>query len=511
MTAKTLMIAGTMSSVGKSLITAGLCRLFAREGVRVAPFKAQNMSNNAAVCRDGGEIGRAQYIQAMAAGMDATVDMNPILLKPEADHKSQIIVHGRPVGSRSGWDYYALRERYQHAVHESLDRLRSEFDLILIEGAGSIAELNLMHSDIVNLSVARYANAPIILVGDIDRGGIFAQLLGTHGLLEPEDRARIRGFIVNKFRGQIELFSQGEHNGVAILEARSGGVPVLGVVPYLRAHGIPDEDAAAFAPGTEKRPDLPTICVIKLPHISNFDDFEPLKEEPNLNLVFSDRVEDINRAAAIILPGTKSTVADLMFLRSQGLAGRIAACAARGTPVVGICGGFQMLGERIDDPPGVEGQPGTSVAGLGLLPVRTVFGTEKTARQGTYQVLPASGFLRELAGATLSGYEIHQGQTTGTGNLFQPLFGFKHDTALDTSLGTTYGAISADGAIFGTYLHGIFGNDAFRSAWLRSLGIVPTERPYAQRQGESFDRFADHLARHLDITRIREILSEGIP
>lgn len=499
MTAKMLMLMGSMSSVGKSLLTAGFCRIFTRKGLRVLPFKAQNMSNNAAVCLNGGEIGRAQAVQAAAAGVQATVQMNPVLLKPEADHKSQLILLGKLQGSFSGTDYYAMRNQLWQPITESLESLRSEADLVLIEGAGSIAELNLLKNDVTNLAIARYAKAPCLLIGDIDRGGIFAQLAGSWWLLSEADRKFIRGFIVNKFRGEIKLFSE----GTRILSERSDGTPVAGVVPYLPDHGIADEDAAAFSSVGMKSPAARKICVVKLLHISNFDDFDPLKYEPMVNLVFCDRPDEMRGAAAILLPGTKNTLGDMQWLVQSGMADAIQDASRQGAAVVGICGGFQLMGEQIRNPlrleSGIE-----ACAGLGLLPVETVMAGSKKVSQTEMQLISVSGFLNSLQGLTVQGYEIHYGETQST----HPIFKVKR--AGQEKFDGFDGAIAADGKSFGTYLHGLFDNDGFRSAWLRALDIEPSGLSFRTMVSQSFDRLADHLEEHLDIALIEQIIDQGI-
>ncbi|MGC8782545.1 MAG: cobyric acid synthase, partial [Anaerolineae bacterium] len=354
MTAKTLMIQGAASSVGKSLLVTGLCRLYARRGLRVAPFKAQNMSNNAGVTPAGGEIGRAQVTQAEACGIPPHVDMNPVLLKPEADSRSQVVVLGKKLDTLPARDYYRRKAGLWEVVTAALARLRAGNDLVIIEGAGSPAELNLKRGDIVNMAVARHAQAPVLLVGDIDKGGIFAQLLGTLWLLEPEERPLVKGLIVNKFRGDPDLFA----DGVRILEER-GGVPVLGVVPWLHDHGIAEEDGAGLLERGDTLPlslqcsdasPLLHIAVIKLPRIANFDDFDPLAVEPGVRVRFVRTPEALGRPDAIILPGTKHTLADLAWLHGVGLADALLDLARRGTALVGICGGYQMLGRIIRDP-----------------------------------------------------------------------------------------------------------------------------------------------------------------
>jgi len=484
MTARVLMVQGTSSSAGKSLLVAALCRIFARRGVRVAPFKAQNMSNNAAVCADGAEIGRAQAVQAAAARIEPTAEMNPILLKPEADARSQVVVMGRPWRTLPAGAYYRRKAELWPVVTAALDRLRAAYELVVIEGAGSPAELNLREGDIVNMAVARYAEAPVLLVGDIDRGGVFAQLLGTLWLLPPEERALVRGLVVNKFRGDPALFA----DGVRILEER-GGVPVLGVIPYLPDLAIPEEDAVAIS-----NPQSPIsnpqylifnaqhvldIAIIRLPRIANFDDFDPLAAEPGVQVRYVASPQALGRPHAVILPGTKSTVADLTWLRAQGLADAICELAAQGTAVVGICGGYQMLGRVIRDPHHVESPVGET-PGLGLLPVETTFVGEKATHRVEAQVLGGPGWLATLAGATVHGYEIHMGRTRGG----EPWLEITVRSGTPVRLGD--GAVSEDGRIWGCYLHGLFENAVLRQAWLASLGQGSrgAEEPRSQERGQ---------------------------
>lgn len=385
------MVQGTTSSSGKSLLVTALCRIFARRGMRIAPFKAQNMSNNAAVCPDGSEIGRAQAVQAMAAGIEPQAEMNPILLKPEADSRCQVVLNGRVWRTVFAREYYHYKPQLWPSVTAALDRLRADYDLVIIEGAGSPAELNLKAGDLVNMAVARYAQSPVLLVGDIDRGGIFAQLLGTLWLLPPEERALVRATVVNKFRGDISLFAE----GVRILEERSG-IPVLGIVPYLDRVRVPDEDAVAI----EERKylldlritqtTLPSgevdIVVIRLPRISNFDDFDALVGEPGVHVRYVASPEALGSPHAIILPGSKSTLDDLKWLRTRGLADAIREFAARGGAVVGICGGYQMLGRVIRDPMHIE-SPEEEVTGLDLLPVETTFASDKATHRVAARIL----------------------------------------------------------------------------------------------------------------------------
>jgi adenosylcobyric acid synthase len=495
MTARVLMIQGTSSSVGKSLLTAALCRIFSRRGPRVAPFKAQNMSNNAAVCADGAEIGRAQAVQAAAAGIEPTADMNPVLLKPEADSRSQVIVLGRHWQTLRASGYYRRKEELWPVVTSALDRLRAAYELVLIEGAGSPAELNLRSLDIVNMAVARHARAPVLLVGDIDRGGIFAQLLGTLWLLEPEERALVRGLIVNKFRGDPTLFA----DGVRILEER-GGVPVLGVVPYLPALAVAEEDAVAL---DEARPDPAAgidVAVIRVPHIANFDDFDPLQVEIGVGVRYVSSAREFGAPHAVILPGTKSTIADLAWLRATGLADAVCAFAGRGGAVVGVCGGYQMLGRVICDPDGVESSV-AEVVGLGLLPVETTFVREKATYQARARVAGGPGWLGAAAGQPADGYEIHMGRTSGG----SPWLEITHRNGDAVAVGD--GAAGADGRVWGCYVHGFFANAGLRRAWLESLGRRPAEATPAS---NSLDRLADSVEAALDVERLETIIRESV-
>lgn len=506
MTAKTLAVFGTSSSVGKSLLTTALCRSFARRGLRVAPFKAQNMSNNAAVCPDGAEIGRAQALQARAAGIPPSADMNPILIKPEAEARSQVILMGKPFKRLAAADYYTYKQALWEHVVAALDRLRAEYDLVLIEGAGSPVELNLKAGDIVNMPVAKYAQSPILLVGDIDRGGIFAQLLGTLWLLEPNERALVRGLIVNKFRGDLTLFL----DGVRLLEEKSGA-PVLGVVPYLHDLGLPEEDAVAldcakYFASAQAGID---IAVIRLPLIANFDDFDPFHADAGVRVRYVTSAEEISQPDAIILPGTKSTIADLNWLRQRNLDQTIISHARRGGAVVGICGGYQMLGQVIHDPQGVESNPG-SYAGLGLLPVDTTFAGEKAAYQAQAIVLGGAGWLDTIAGARVHGYEIHMGRTLSQqpwldiNRAAQENINGEEQRILD-------GAFSQDGRIWGCYLHGIFAETSFRRAWLHSLGwnngdLKTTDDLENLRFEQALTRLTDTVETSLDMKRLEAIL-----
>lgn len=502
MKAKVLMVLGTTSSAGKSLLVTALCRIYARCGMKVAPFKAQNMSNNAAVCADGLEIGRAQYTQALACGIEPRAEMNPILLKPEADARSQVIVMGRPWGTLSARSYYERRDELWRVVTSALDGLRADYDLVIAEGAGSPVELNLRDGDMVNMAVAKYAQAPVLLAGDIDRGGIFAQLLGTLWLLEPDERALVKGLLVNKFRGDLSLFADGIH----ILEER-GNVPVLGVIPYLE-HGIPEEDAVAIE-RQNYRPERPgdvDIAVVRLPRISNFDDFDPLAAEPGVRLRYIDAPNELGRPDAVIIPGTKSTLADLAWLKDQGLDEAIRQLTDQGAAVVGICGGYQMLGERIADPEHIEGAE-DEARGLGLLPVETVFIGQKSTCQTQARVCAGAGWAREVIGQVVSGYEIHMGETHSDKDaawLEVVSRGGENTSSLD-------GSMSPDGQVWGCYLHGLFANQVLRRAWLMSVGWRdPGEgsSPHAS-QDKAFADLADGVEAVLDRDRLDAIIGLG--
>ncbi len=496
MTAKVLMVQGTSSSVGKSLLVAGLCRLLRQEGYRVAPFKAQNMALNAAVTREGLEIGRAQAVQAEAAGIEASVDMNPLLLKPEGDSRCQVVVLGRPLDNLHAQEYYRQRGRFWTTVSDSLERLRSRFDLVVIEGAGSPAEINLREGDLVNMRVALHAQAPVLLAGDIDRGGVFASLIGTLALLEPEERALVRGFIINKFRGDIALLK----SGLTMLEERTG-VPVLGVVPYLHNLRISEEDSAGLEAGRGGEA-LLDVAVIRLPRIANFDDFDLLGAEPAVGLRYVDDPLKLGRPDLVILPGSKSTVADLRYLQETGLARAITALARTGTPVIGVCGGYQMLGERILDPEGVESAQ-QETAGLGLLPAVTTFAAQKRTVKVRARVLPATGPFGQAAGEEISAYEIHMGATKQAG---EPMFQLQEggETVRD-------GCVAESGLVMGSYLHGLFENESLRRSlvnWLAERRGIPVPRgdgAVAGREAE-YDRLADTLRRHIDLEALLRIM-----
>src|SRR5215212_7556228 len=460
--APVLMVQGTASHAGKSTLVTALCRILRQDGRRVAPFKAQNMALNSYVAAEGGEIGRAQALQAEAAGVDPSIDMNPILLKPEGDARSQVIVSGRPIGSMAAVEYQRRKLELWPTVTAALDRLRSRYDIIVAEGAGSPAEINLMQTDLANMRVARHTGAAVLLVGDIDRGGVFASLLGTLELLEPEDRALVHGFAINKFRGDPAILAP----GLDFLVERTG-VPMLGVIPYVKNLNLPEEDSLAL---DERRDDARSgpvldIAVVRLPRIANFDEFAPLAAEPTVGLRYVERAVDLGEPDLAIVPGTKTTVADLEWLRATGLAARLAALPARGMPLLGICGGFQMLGLAIHDPHGSESTRAT-VPGLGLLPVDTTFATTKRTVRVRGEVLASRGPLGAARGSRVVAYEIHMGETVDRGGA-QPLVAIEERSGEEIT--KLDGAISLDGLVTGTYLHGLLENDNVRHALIDAL------------------------------------------
>jgi len=500
------MVQGTASGAGKSFLVTAFCRLFARAGYRVAPFKSQNMALNAAVAADGGEIGRAQATQAEAAGVAPTVDMNPILLKPEGDLRSQVVIRGSATRSVDVAAYHRMAPELLTIVGESLARLRAAHDLVVIEGAGSPAEINLAATEIVNMRIARLAGAPVLLVGDIDRGGVFASLVGTLALLDADDRARIAGFLINRFRGERRLLEP----GLEMLTARTG-VPVLGVVPFIHERLVPAEDSldiehmASTADGA-----VVDIAVIRLPHIANFDDFEPLADEPGVRVRFVRGAGELGRADLVIVPGTKTTVADLRWLHERGLGAAIRAAASAGRPVLGICGGFQMLGTRVEDPEGLDGVAG-SATGLGLLPVTTRFAGAKRTVRVRARVAAARGPFAAAAGREIGAYEIHVGGTSSAGDPAFTVVARGADLSRDAD-----GAVSADGAVTGTYLHGIFADDALRGALLGALAVRAGRTPDSRwgrprRAGERYDRLADHVAAAVDLAAVAKLVGLSWP
>jgi adenosylcobyric acid synthase len=484
MTTPALMLQGTGSDVGKSVIVAGLARAYERRGLRVRPFKPQNMSNNAAVTADGGEIGRAQALQARAARVPPSVDMNPVLLKPQAERVSQVIVGGRVHGTVSAADYQIMKLGLMPKVLESFARLEAQADIVLVEGAGSAAEVNLRTFDIANMGFALAAKVPVALVGDIDRGGVIAQLVGTHALLAPEERALTKGYIVNKFRGDLGLFA----DALDILRGRLG-VRCFGVVPWFeKIRELPAEDSMALRQfTTAPRTGRLIIAVPMLPHIANFDDLDPLRAEKSVAIELIPPGRPLPLCDLILLPGSKATLTDLAALRAEGWDIDVAAHVRRGGHVLGICAGYQMLGKRIRDKDGIEGAPGEA-AGLGLLDVETTMTAEK--------VLVAAAGIDTASGAAVTGYEMHIGRTTGP-DADRPMLNLG---------GHNDGAASRDGRVAGCHLHGLFASDAFRRAFLDRLGGTadPTLDNEARIEG-ALDSLARHLEIHLDLDALLEI------
>jgi adenosylcobyric acid synthase len=484
---RALMIQGTGSDVGKSLLVAGLARLFARRGLRVRPFKPQNMSNNAAVTADGGEIGRAQALQARAAGIAPSVHMNPVLLKPQSEVGSQVIVQGKRIGTAKAREFQDWKPRLMEAALDSYGRLSADADLMLVEGAGSASEINLRSRDIANMGFAEAARVPVVLVGDIDRGGVIASIVGTKAVISPEDAVLVRGFIVNRFRGDPALFA----DGMAMVAERTGWA-AIGLVPHFPdAARLPAEDILGLRAGFGgARTGSPVIAVPVMPRIANFDDLDPLKAEAGVEVRLIEAGRPIPaETTLVLLPGSKTTIDDLVFLREQGWDIDIAAHVRRGGRVLGICGGYQMLGRTIADPNGIEGAP-RSVPGLGLIGVDTVL----TGDKSLVAVTGTSG------GAAFSGYEMHLGVTTGE-DCARPF--------ATLSDGRSDGAVSADGRIAGTYVHGLFADDGMRRAFLSGLGAETSNLAYEAMVDEVLDRFADHLADHLDIERLWDIAGEA--
>ncbi|GGO93616.1 cobyric acid synthase [Stakelama pacifica] len=469
------MFQGTGSDVGKSVLVAGICRALTNRGLRVRPFKPQNMSNNAAVTADGGEIGRAQATQAMACRTPATVDMNPVLLKPQGDRSSQLVVRGRVRGTLGSANWREGRAGLLDEVLASYRCLAADADIVVVEGAGSPAEVNLRSGDIANMGFARAANVPVVLIGDIDRGGVIASIVGTHAVIDRQDAAMIRGFLINKFRGDPALFA----DGMTAIEQHTGWCD-FGIVPWVRAaRRLPSEDAVILERSAARAAERLVIACPITPRIANFDDLDPLRLEPGVELVMVPPGEPIPDAAMIVLPGSKATRADMAFLRAEGWEVDILAHVRKGRPVLGLCGGYQMLGRRISDAEGIEGPPG-EIAGLGLLDIETVIGGDKVLRE-------VSG---EALGARFQGYEIHMGQTTGP-DAERPL------TRLSDGRGE--GAMRADGLVAGSYIHGLLGDAAQRAAWLARIGAAGSGVDHDADIHAALDEIAEALEASLDI------------
>jgi adenosylcobyric acid synthase len=486
--AMNIMIQGTMSNAGKSLLAAGLCRIFRQDGLRVAPFKSQNMALNSFITKAGGEMGRAQVVQAEAAGIDPDVRMNPILLKPTTDVGSQVIVNGQVQGNMRAMEYYRHKRDYIPAILEAYNGLAKDFDVIVIEGAGSPAEINLKADDIVNMGMAKLADAPVLLVGDIDRGGVFAQLYGTVALLEPEERARIKGTVVNKFRGDRAILEP----GIRILEDLCK-VPVAGVIPYVHLD-IDDEDSLSERFSRKDGRRLLDIAVIRLPRISNFTDFSPFERYENVSLRYVEKTADLGEPDMILLPGTKSTIADLKWLRQSGLEAAVLKAADAGTLVFGVCGGYQMLGERIADPEQVEAAGETEIRGLGLLPLETVFRGQKVQTQTEGVFSGVDGLLSGLNGLRYEGYEIHMGRS---GEKLPPLVSRRN--------------------VYGSYVHGVFDAPGIADEILRALCRIKgvdfaalgtfDVTAYKERQ---YDLLADTVRNNMDMDLVYRVLRREV-
>lgn len=502
--AKAIMVQGTMSNAGKSLLTAGLCRIFKQDGYRVAPFKSQNMALNSFITEEGLEMGRAQVMQAEAAGIKPSVLMNPILLKPTNDIGSQVIVNGEVMGNMSARDYFAYKHKLVPQVMEAYETLAAEYDIIVIEGAGSPAEINMKQEDIVNMGMAKMAKAPVLLVGDIDRGGVFAQLIGTVMLLDEDEKKMVKGLIVNKFRGDKSILEP----GLVMLEEKSG-VPVVGVAPYLSVE-LEDEDSLTDRFDHKQEVGLIDIAVIRVPRISNFTDFNPFESMPGVSLRYVKQVGELRNPDMIILPGTKNTMEDLLWMRQNGLEAAVIKAAAKGTLVFGVCGGYQMLGESLSDPYGVEA--GGTIQGMGLIPMDTVFEEGKTRTRVTGVFEANRGMLAGLEGTVLHGYEIHMGVTT---------LKARANSLVSITDMVKSGEVSKDGAyagnVYGTYVHGVFDKEAVAKGVVKALGDAKgidmkdiTGVDYQEFKERQYDLLAEGLREHLDMERIYGILEEGV-
>lgn len=508
---ETIMLMGTSSHVGKSILATALCRIFYQAGRRVVPFKAQNMALNSYVTKDGGEMGRAQVAQAEAAGLAPMVDMNPVLLKPTGNSCSQVIVDGKPIGNMSAREYHKGKsvQLFGH-VTAALTRLQQQFDTIVIEGAGSPAEINLKEDDIVNMRVTKYLQAPVLLIADIDRGGSLAALVGTLELLDEEERALVKGLVINKFRGDVTLMTP----AVDFLEQKTGK-PVLGIVPYLEHLGIDDEDSVSLeekeheAEQQKQEKEL-RLAVVETPKISNFTDFDALADEPDAEVLYVRDAEELLAAApdVILLPGSKNTTEDLLHVRESGLEQAIRRLVDGGTPLVGICGGYQMLGEEIADPHHTESSHDV-VKGLGYLPMKTVFAEEKRTVQVAADCPGMEFYDGVLMGKGLSGYEIHMGRTVFTAPVRHP---FHLTRQGENAVNIWDGALSEDGRIFGTYLHGVFDHDGFRRQFLnvlrlhRGLRPLPVQRNRHLEKERAYDRLAETVRKSLDMEKLAAIM-----
>ena len=492
---KVIMVQGTMSNAGKSLLAAGLCRIFRQDGYRVAPFKSQNMALNSFATKEGLEMSRAQVVQAEAAGIEPLVCMNPILLKPTDDQGSQVIINGKSIGNMKARDYFRYKTELIPVIKEAFRKLEDQFDIIVIEGAGSPAELNLRENDIVNMGLAEMVDAPVLLVGDIDRGGVFAQLLGTLMLLEDSEKARVGGLIINNFRGDASLLD----SGIEMLEEK-GGVPVVGTVPYMDIK-VEDEDSLSERLMADRR-GLVDIAVVRLPKISNFTDFDVFEQFPDVSVRYVAEPAELRGADMVVLPGSKSTIADIAWLRERGFEDAILEMHRSGVTVFGICGGYQMLGLDVSDPEGVEG--GGEIDGLGLLPVSTVLAGDKKTEQFSGRFCSTEGIFAGLSGLEIEGYEIHMGRTSRSGR------------CMEGADFTSGGTGTASGGVYGSYIHGIFDGEGIAAAVVKALadrkgvvlsgGDASSHRDFKEKE---YDRLAAILRENLDMDRIYGMLREA--
>ena len=496
------MVLGTMSSAGKSLITAGLCRIFMQDGYRVAPFKAQNMSLNSFVTRDGLEMGRAQVMQAEACKIEPDVRMNPILLKPNSETGSQVILNGRVMGNMTATQYYKNKSSFIPEIRKAYQSLADEYDIIVLEGAGSPAEINLKSVDIVNMGMAEISDSPVILVGDIDRGGVFASLYGTIALMDEDEKKRFKGLIINKFRGNPDILQ----SGLDMIEELTN-VQVLGVVPYMKNLGIDDEDSLSDKLTNKKVSGIIDIAVIKLEHISNFTDFNAVDMFDNVSVRMVETAKELGTPDLIIIPGTKSTISDLQKIRKNGLEAEIIKAHEKDIPILGICGGFQILGKKISDPMKVENPHNITIDGMGLLDIETIFSVTKNLNRMNGKIAIIGGIFESLSGMDISGYEIHMGETKVTGENINP-FTMREDYVIN-------GLANAECNVFGTYVHGFFDRNMVAVQLVKALkmkkGIIRQEDEeqdidWEKHKQSEYDRIADCLRRSLDIEKIYEII-----
>lgn len=509
MKAKNIMIQGTASSVGKSLITAGLCRLFKQDGFRVAPFKSQNMALNSFITREGKEMGRAQVVQAEAAGVEPDVSMNPILLKPTTDKKAQVIINGEVYGNMSAVEYHNFKPRLGKMVKNIYNELAKKNDIVVIEGAGSPAEINLREKDIVNMGMAEIADAPVILVGDIDKGGVFASIAGTIMLLTEEERARVKGVIINKFRGDVDILKPGIEMLEDIIK-----IPVLGVLPYVKLN-IEDEDSLAerFSTRNSAQEQDVEISVVKLPHISNFTDFNPLDNMPGVKVTYVEKPSDFNNPDMVILPGSKNTIEDLMYLRESGIEGEVLKLHEKGIVIFGICGGYQMLGRELKDPYQTESNL-LEIEGMGFINTKTVFQKEKVTTQVEAVITDDSGILEGLKGTRITGYEIHMGTTEYLDDCVPYL---KVDKILDRDESKIDGIRNKKANVFGTYIHGIFDNTDFTVGVINNLrkrkGLSEISQEYVEFKkfkDIEYDKLADMIRENLNMEYIYKIINKAV-